>query len=120
MSTVTQYKHDQTITKSVSQVGSDAKNTLPTRITALDVTNQQSIDANESVSTVEKIFREKVSKTLYPDFRYSCHYCGTLDVFIKLSKSKGIIEIDCLDCKKVWTDNVNEVKTTRLCHLNKS
>ena len=115
MSTVTQYKHDQTLTKSVSLVGSDAKNALPTRITTLDVTSQQNIDANESVSIVEKIFREKVSKTIYPDFRYSCHYCGTLDVFIKLSKSKGIIQIDCLDCKKVWIDNVNGVKTACLC-----
>ena len=115
MSTVTQYEHDQTPTKPTSLVGSDTKNALPTRITGLDVTNQQSIDANESVSIVEKIFREKVSKMIYPDFRYSCHYCGTLDVFIKLSKSQGIIEIDCLDCKKVWLDNVNGVKTTCLC-----
>jgi len=37
MSTVIQYKHDQTQNQSVSLVGSDAKNALPTRITALDI-----------------------------------------------------------------------------------
>jgi len=36
MSTVIQYKHDQTKNQPVS-VGSDAKNALPTRITALDM-----------------------------------------------------------------------------------
>ena len=70
---------------------------------------------NDSVSLVELIFREKISRRIYPDFRYSCHCCGTLDVFIKVSKLKRIIEIDCLDCKKVWIDNVNGVKTTCLC-----
>ena len=37
MSTVIQYKHNQTENQSVSLVGSDAKNTLPTRFTALDM-----------------------------------------------------------------------------------
>lgn len=37
MSTVLQYKNNQTATKSVSLVESDAKNALPTRITALDM-----------------------------------------------------------------------------------
>ena len=77
-------------------------------------TNQQSIQTKESVSIVEKIFREKISRSIYPDFRYSCHFCGILDVFIKVTKSKGTIEIDCLDCKKVWIDNVNGVNTSCL------
>jgi len=37
MSTVIQYKHDQSPKPSVSLVGSDAKNALPTRITAMDM-----------------------------------------------------------------------------------
>lgn len=78
-------------------------------------TSQQSIKANDSVTLVERIFREKISKLTYPDFRYFCHYCGTLDVFIKVSKSAGTIEIDCLDCKKVWIENVNGVNMPCLC-----
>jgi hypothetical protein len=77
--------------------------------------SQHSIQANEFVSIVEKIFRERISRHIYPDFRYSCHYCGTLDVFIKVSKSTGTIEIDCLECKKIWIDNVNGVNTSCLC-----
>ena len=37
MSTVIQYKHNQTENQSVNLVGSDAKNALPARFTALDM-----------------------------------------------------------------------------------
>ena len=76
---------------------------------------EQNIVVNDSVSIIEKIFQDRISRHIYPDFRYSCHYCGTLDVFIKVSKSRETIEIDCLDCKKVWLDNVNGVNMLCLC-----
>ena len=37
MSTVLQFKHNRTPTKTINLVGSDAKNTLPSGITALDI-----------------------------------------------------------------------------------
>lgn len=76
---------------------------------------RQNIKANESVSTIEQIFREEISRHLYPDFRYSCPYCGTLDVSLKVSKSRWAIDVECLDCKKVSMDPVNGVNTSCLC-----
>lgn len=35
----------------------------------------------------------------YPDFRFSCIKCGSLDVFIKNSKKNSTM--NCLDCKNV-------------------
>ncbi len=83
--------------------------------TSRQETNLQNNQTNGSISIVEKIFRERITKHIYPDFRYSCHYCGTLDVIIKKFESTKTIEIKCLDCKKVWVDNVNGVATSCLC-----
>lgn len=77
--------------------------------------NKHNTKTNDSVSIIERIFRDEISRHIYPDFRYSCHYCGTLDIFIKVSKSIGIIEINCLDCKRVEIFNVNGVNASSLC-----
>ena len=69
----------------------------------------------ELVSTIEQIFREEISRHVYPDFRYSCLYCGALDVLVKVSKSIWALEINCLDCKKVSTYTANGVNTSCLC-----
>ena len=65
--------------------------------------------------TIEQIFREEISRHIYPDFRYSCPCCGALDVIVKASKSKWALEINCLDCKKVSLDPVNGENTSCLC-----
>lgn len=75
---------------------------------------RQNRKAKEFVS-IEKIFREEISRHIYPDCRYSCPYCGTLDVLIKVSKLRWALEINCLDCKKVSIDPVNRGNTSCLC-----
>ena len=77
--------------------------------------NHEQNKTDSSASIVEKIFREKISRHVYPDFRYACHYCGTLDVFIRVSKSRETVEVDCLDCKQVWAENVNGVIASCIC-----
>ncbi len=67
---------------------------------------RHSIKAKE-YGSIEKIFREEISRRVYPDFRYSCPYCGTLDVIVKVSKSRWALEINCLECKKISLDHVN-------------
>ena len=78
-------------------------------------TIQHNVQANRYVSPVEQVFQKEISKYAYPDFRYSCPACGTLDVFIRISKSGQSIEIDCLECKTVSIDNKNGVNGTCLC-----
>jgi len=78
-------------------------------------TSQQNMQTPRYISPVEQIFQKEISKYVYPDFRYSCPNCGTLDVFIRISKSNQSIEIDCLECKTISIDNENGVKHTCLC-----
>ena len=76
--------------------------------------NKQNIKSNESVS-IAQIFSEEISRYIYPDLRYSCSYCGTLDVLIKVSKSRWAVEIKCLDCKKVSMESVDGGDVSCLC-----
>lgn len=46
-----------------------------------------------------------IEKTPYPNFRFFCPYCASLDVFITFDKSSNDFSVDCLDCKKRWIDS---------------
>jgi len=76
---------------------------------------KHNIKPKESTSTIKQIFREEISRHIYPDFRYSCPYCGTLNVLVNVSKSIWALEINCLDCKKVSMYTTNGVNTSCLC-----
>ena len=39
----------------------------------------------------------------YPDFRFSCPNCGTLDVLVQ-NQSFDFIQGNCLDCKTTWKE----------------
>jgi len=52
----------------------------------------------------------------YPDYRFSCVYCGSIDVFITLNGGTQIIDIDCLDCNKKWfEDRISNLEVTKQC-----
>ena len=78
-------------------------------------TNKQGRMGDASTLTIDQIFKEEISRHVYPDFRYSCPYCGTLDVLVKISTSRWAMEINCLDCKKVSIDPVNGGNVSCLC-----
>ena len=40
----------------------------------------------------------------YPNFRFFCPFCASLDVFITIDNSDDF-SVDCLDCKKRWIDS---------------
>jgi hypothetical protein len=40
----------------------------------------------------------------YPDFRYFCPSCGSLDVCIVINEKTRKMSVDCLDCKKLWIE----------------
>ena len=42
------------------------------------------------------------SRPKYPDFRFYCPSCGSLDVFVTLKNDNALLKGQCLDCKKDW------------------
>lgn len=75
---------------------------------------------NETLGKSEKIQRKQlaynkeliklIKKMPYPNFRFFCPYCASLDIFITLDKTKDSHFVDCLECKKRWID-VKRYKT---------
>jgi len=52
----------------------------------------------------------------YPDYRFSCVYCGSLDVFITVNGETQAIDIDCLECNKKWfEDKLSNLEVTKQC-----
>lgn len=55
-----------------------------------------------SHSLGETVLKQFLENTPYPDFRYFCPSCGSLDVCITINRESRQIIVDCLDCKKEW------------------
>jgi len=64
--------------------------------------NRDSI--SESLFNGKVILKQLIENTSYPDFRYFCPSCGTLDVCILINKKSKKITVDCLECKKVCSE----------------
>jgi len=45
-------------------------------------------------------FLDKTTK--YPDIRFYCPFCGSLDVYLNTNESTKILSVCCLDCEKKW------------------
>lgn len=53
----------------------------------------------------EGVFANLIKRTPYPNFRFFCPFCSSLDVFITIDKIFDHYTVDCLDCKKRWIDS---------------
>jgi len=42
------------------------------------------------------------SRPKYPDFRFQCPSCGSLEVFVTLENENTRLKGKCLDCTKNW------------------
>ena len=49
----------------------------------------------------------KLFESHFPNLRFSCPSCGTLDVFVSRKKGQKALQANCLDCKKTWSEEVN-------------
>jgi hypothetical protein len=58
----------------------------------------------ESWPKGKTILKHLVENPPYPDFRYFCPSCSSLDVCIRVNEKTGKISVDCLECKKLWID----------------
>ncbi len=56
----------------------------------------------EQVVLQENTINAFSSRPRYPDVRFHCPNCGSLDVFVSLSSSIVPLNGKCLDCKKYW------------------
>jgi len=46
------------------------------------------------------------SRPKYPDFRFQCTSCGSLEVFVTWENENAPIKGKCLDCAKIWFEGV--------------
>jgi len=53
----------------------------------------------------EKVLTKLITRTPYPNFRFFCPYCASLDIFITMDKTCKHLTVECLDCKKSWIDS---------------
>ncbi len=86
------------VTNSPSKVGSKFERSEKTR--------------QDLLETLQNIIKNPP----YPDYRFSCPLCGSLDVFITINDKVGALAIDCLDCEKMWfEEKVANLEVTN-CH----
>ena len=63
-----------------------------------------------------KLLQKIIQNPPYPDYRYSCTFCGSLDVFITVNRDAESINISCLDCNKIWfEDKLANLEVTKQC-----
>jgi len=46
---------------------------------------------------------DEIYESKYPDFRFSCSNCGSLEVLVSRKNTKSL-KGRCLDCGKNWTE----------------
>ena len=62
------------------------------------------LKSKNRTSNFEKVLHNFINRTPYPNFRFFCPYCASLDVFITIKKASHDFTVDCLDCKQRWLD----------------
>ena len=57
-----------------------------------------------TISKEEKTTFPEILETnsKYPDIRFYCPFCGSLDVYLNTNETAKILSVCCLDCEKKW------------------
>jgi len=53
-----------------------------------------------SPAVLKKNRNDVIKSVLYPDFRFSCQFCGSLDVMVRMDIFSNPSVIKCLDCRR--------------------
>jgi len=61
-------------------------------------------DNDEQVVLQENTVNPFSSRLKYPDFRFQCPNCGSLEVIITWKNENTPLKLKCLDCKKNWVE----------------
>ena len=93
----------------VNDISNLSVNKLPNNIPKIN---------EEQITNFEEVLIKLTKRTPYPNFRFFCPYCASLDVFITIDKISNELSVDCLDCKKIWIEEKfvqTEVSNQCLC-----
>jgi len=60
----------------------------------------------EQVVLQENTINPFSSRPKYPDFRFQCPSCGSLEVLVALENENTSLKCKCLDCTKNWFEGV--------------
>jgi len=65
----------------------------------------------KSVNAEQVVLQENTvnpfsSRPKYPDFRFQCPSCGSLEVFVASETENSSLKGKCLDCTKNWFEVV--------------
>ncbi len=65
----------------------------------------------KSVNSEQAVLQENTidhfsSRPKYPDFRFQCPSCGSLEVFVAWENENTSLRGKCLDCTKNWFEGV--------------
>ncbi len=56
----------------------------------------------EQVVLQENTINPFSSRPMYPDFRFQCPSCGSLEVIVAMENETTSLKGKCLDCTKNW------------------
>jgi len=69
------------------------------------ICSMKSVNA-EQVVLQENTNNPFISRPKYPDFRFQCPGCGSLEVFVARENENTSLKGKCLDCTKNWFEGV--------------
>jgi hypothetical protein len=91
------------VTKKDSQTMNNISKLSVTTINKISSKNQKI--KQKHLSHSESVLANLIQSSPYPNFRFFCPYCSSLDVFITIDKTSNHFTVDCLDCEKKWIDS---------------
>jgi len=69
------------------------------------ICSMKSVNA-EQVVLQENTINAFIPRPKYPDFRFQCPGCGSLEVFVARENENTSLKAKCLDCTKNWFEGV--------------
>ena len=63
----------------------------------------------EQVVLQENTINPFSSRPTYPDFRFQCPSCGSLEVLVAWENENTSLKCKCLDCTKNWCEGVKTI-----------
>ena len=60
-----------------------------------------------SLQFLKEKWKQNYAPSGYPDFRFLCPYCGSLEVFLGKNHPNPSLTGHCLECKNEWFEHDN-------------
>ena len=60
-----------------------------------------------SLQFLKEKWKQNYAPSGYPDFRFFCPSCGSLEIYFEFNQTHSFPKGHCLDCNIEWHDNEN-------------